>query len=132
MHHVLKGQLANNKMDSWDLLPIKFFNNLALDFHLITVIVEKTNCLVPSFVAEYDIKSVVITIDPQHQRGVLFYWCGNFVFDEEATVLCLQPKADGKTFATWWNIGEWHVTKAAVEKVELVITRVNYEEKREC
>ena len=102
-------------------------------YHEFSLYFEKTNdChgTVPSFVAELNVKIVVTTINPKHQRRILFFWCGAFVFDKETTVFCLQPKADGKTVVIWGNVGEWHVAKTAVGKVYLVVTRINYEKKK--
>jgi len=56
--------------------------------------------MVPSYAAKLNIKTVVMKVKLQHQGRILFPRCGYFVFDEKATVCCLQPEADGKTTTT--------------------------------
>ena len=63
-------------------------------------------------------------VKPQHQRNILLYRGGDFVFDEKATVFRLQPEADGKVATTPWEMWEWHVATTDVGKMNLVVAWV--------
>ena len=63
-----------------------------------------------------------MSVKPQHQRSILLYGEGDFVFDEKATVFRLQPEANGKIASRPWKLWERHVAKTDVEKMNLVVT----------
>ena len=94
------------------------------------MILLKENYLVPSYAAKLNIKTVVMKVKPQYQGCILFPRCGDFVFDEKATVCRLQPEADGKTTTTCWQIREWQVANTEVGKVNLVVTCVKEQQKQ--